>query len=122
MPLWRNAGDLHGAALTDLHFLALETQHVQHRGGGVAARVDAPFFVRDRPQPERAEEIQQLFAEIFPQRGFDEVRVVIVIRRDLHVGEIASPVAGFEQLFADAVCLFKNHNVRPGAPGGDRRA
>ena len=40
----------------------------------------------------------------------------------MRVGEIAPPVAGFEQLFPDAVRLFKDPNVRPGASGGDRRA
>ena len=44
-----NGGDLGGAALLNAQRLAAETQHVEHGGGGVAARINAPLLVRDRP-------------------------------------------------------------------------
>ena len=117
-----DGGDLRRAALRNAQRLAAETQYVEHGGGGVAARIDAAFFIRDRPEPERAKERAQRIARHVRKNGRDEIRPVIVLRRNVRIREIAPPVAGFEQFFADAVRLFKNLNVRSGLPGGDRRA
>ena len=117
-----DGGDLRRAALRNAQRLAAETQYVEHGGGGVAARIDAAFFIRDRPEPERAKERAQRAARRVRENGRDEIRPVIVLRRNVRIREIAPPVAGFEQFFADAVRLFKNRHVRSGLPGGDRRA